>query len=124
MVKCWKCGTEESETWRFCSSKREFVCMTCERACDNYSRKPLPNGSNCRLTYMQPASRLFMNLTNSKDVAAAKEKYEALTVEQLRERYKSLHKTHSESSDSLTRAKLRVELAAIIEVAEEKQRSA
>ena len=124
MAKCWRCGTEESETWRFCGSKKEFVCMMCERACENYSHKLLPNGCNCRLTYLQPASRLFMNLTNSKDVTEAKPKYEALTVEQLRERYKSLHKTHAECSDTLTRAKLRVELAAICETAEEKKRGA
>jgi len=124
MAKRWKCGTEESDTWRFCSAKKEFVCMTCEQACDQYSRKLLPNGCNCRLTYLQPLDRLFGHLTNSSDVSAAKQKYEVLTIEQLRERYKSLHKSHSNTPDPKVRAKLRVELAAICEVAEEKQRSA
>ena len=58
------------------------------------------------------------------EVAAAKEKYTDLTLEKLRERYRQLHQAHKESDSSEIRAKLRVELAAICEVAEERQRSA
>ncbi len=124
MAKCWRCGTEESDTWRFCSARGQFVCIMCERACENYSHKLFPNGCNCRLTYSQPTSKLFKNLANPKEVDAAKQKYAVLSLEILRQRYKELHRTHSESTDPNTRAKLRVELAAICEAADEKKRGA
>ena len=124
MAKCWVCGTEDSDTWRFCSARGEFVCMACEQACRDFSRKLLPNGCNCRLTYMQPASKIFKHLSNTSEVVAAKEKYQPLTVEELRQRYKALHSAHTNSNDPETCARLRVELAAICEVAEEKKRSA
>ena len=122
MAKCYVCGTEDADTWRFCSPKKAFVCISCERACSNYSSKLLPNGCNCRITYMQPAGMLFKHFANTAEVASAKGKYESMTLETLRERYKALHNTHIECEEPETRAKLRVELAAICEVAEEKKR--
>lgn len=50
---CWRCGTHEAETWRFCSIKKEFVCLNCERSCPSHSRAMLPDGTHCRSIYFK-----------------------------------------------------------------------
>ena len=124
MAKCWICGTEEADTWRYCSAKKQFVCITCERACANFSQKLLPNGCNCRLASLQPSNRLFKYLANPSEVDAAKTKYESYSLDNLRRRYRDLNEAHKNCDDSEIRAKLRVELTAIYEVAQEKKRGA
>ena len=47
MATCWICGTTTAETWRFCSVKREFVCINCERSCPDHTAQMLPSGINC-----------------------------------------------------------------------------
>lgn len=124
MAKCYVCGTEDAETWRFCSSKGQFVCISCEKVCNNYSAKLLPGGVNCRIQSTGLDSRFWNYLTNRQEVAEAKKKYESWPIEQLRQRYKEIHAAHQQSNDASTRVKLRVELAAMCEVAEERKRRA
>ena len=121
MAKCYICGTEDAETWRFCSSKGQFVCISCEKVCNNYSAKLLPGGVNCKIRSTGIDSRFWSYLTNRQEVIEAKQKYESLTIEELRERYKSIHATHQQCEDSKTRVKLRIELAAMCEVANERK---
>ena len=113
---CWRCGTTEAETYRFCSSRGRFVCIQCERACENYSRKLLPNGTNCKLTYNYPNGKIFSFLANSDEVKVAKNKYIQLANPVLKEKFNELHKAHNNATDTKVRVGLRVELAAINEI--------
>lgn len=117
---CYRCGNTEADTYRYCSHRKAFVCVHCESACPNYSSKLLPNGTNCRLKYMSPMNKMFQYLCNSQEVKEAKVKYRVLPVNLLKERYKEFYQKHNGSGDSGYRSLLRVELAAIQEVLEER----
>ncbi len=113
---CLICGTTTADTYRYCSTRRGFVCINCERGCNHFSRKLLPNGCNCKLTYMYPFRKYVSFLANSEEIEAAKAKYLNMTNQVLESRYKALHDTHNKSDSSENRTKLRVELAAISEL--------
>lgn len=118
---CWKCGDTEAETYRYCSHKKAFVCLNCERSCSQYSRKMLPNGTNCRLTYTYPSGKLFSFVTSSDDVETARKKYIQFDNATLKLRYNNMLRAHNTSNNAETRAKLRVELAAIYSILEERR---
>ena len=117
---CWRCGTTEAETYRYCTSRKRFVCLQCERICENHSRKLLPNGTNCKLTYNYPIRQLYGYLANSEEVRTAKEKYIKNSNVVLKSKFAELHKAHNSCDDTNTRVKLRVELAAINEILTER----
>ena len=94
--------------------------MNCERVCEHHSRKLLPNGTNCRLTYSYPFRQLYSHLTNTEEVKVAKEKYTGNSNASLKLKFEELHKTHNSCDDTATRVKLRVELAAINEILSER----
>ena len=119
---CWKCGDTDAETYRYCSYKKAFVCINCEHSCSQYSGKMLPNGTNCRLTYTYPAGKLYTFVANSEDVKVAKEKYITIDSSVLKASFENKRRAHSNCDDAATRAKLRVELAAIHSVLEERAR--
>ena len=115
---CWKCGTTEAETYRYCSARKMFVCKTCESNCSNYSKQMLPNGTNCKLKYMSPINKLFKYLSNTDEVKKAKIKYEKLPKNVLTNRFNDIYKSFCLSDDAAQRSLLRVELAAIQELLE------
>lgn len=120
---CWKCGSTDADTYRYCSYKKDFVCIACEQACSQYSRKLLPNGTNCRLSYIYPMGRIYTFLANSEEVNAAKEKYIAIDSSVLKANFENKQLAHENSDNEVTRAKLRVELAAIYSILEERAKT-
>lgn len=118
---CWRCGDITAETYRYCSYKKAFVCLNCEHSCSQYSRKMLPNGTNCRLTYTYPVGKLYTFAANSEDVKAAKEKYIQINSAALKASFENMRRAHDGSDNAVTRAKLRVELAAIHGILEERR---
>ena len=117
---CFRCGTTTAETYRYCSSRKAFVCINCERGCEHYTRKLLPNGCNCKLTYNQPFKKYVSFLANPAEIESAKEKYAGYTLSMLKSKYSSLYKVHKNTDDPEARSKLRVELAALSELAEQR----
>lgn len=117
---CFRCGTTIAETYRFCSSRRAFVCINCERMCEHYSRKLLPNGCNCQLTYMHPFKKYVSFLANPSEIESAKEKYAEYSLSMLEAKYNSLYEIHNKTDNPETRSKLRVELAALSELSEQR----
>lgn len=115
---CWKCGTTEAETYRFCSARKRFVCKTCEMNCPNYSKQMLPNGTNCKLKYMLPINNTIKYLANGDEVLQAKERYKSLPKKILKIRFDNIYKIYCSSNEASQRSLLRVELAAIGELLE------
>lgn len=115
--KCAICGTTEADTYRFCSARREFVCITCERACEHFSNKLLANGTNCKLTL--PPKNSYKFLTLEADVNNARERYIGKTADELRAGFKLLEERYKKSHDATVRATIRARLAAIEEILEE-----
>ena len=122
MARCFNCGTTEAETWRFCSSRKEFVCLACEKICANYSRQVLPNGCNCHLTYIP--EDYYKYLCSMDKFKEYREKYKEFNILQLRGRFKSLKESFLASSDTAARANMRAELAALKDLIDERGRSA
>ena len=115
---CWRCGTVEAETYRFCSARKRFVCKTCETNCSNYSKQMLPNGTNCKLKYMTPINKTFKFLANRDEISRAKERYKRLSKAVLKVRFEDIYKSYCASKESAQRSLLRVELAAMQELLE------
>ncbi len=100
---CWNCGTTEAETYRFCSVRKEFVCLNCERSCPSYSRVMLPNGTHCMEAYKREVGfaerqldRRFLSL--KADVDKAKEYWEERNPE---DAYSLLAKAIAKYDDSV-----------------------
>ena len=122
MARCFNCGTTEAETYRFCSSRKEFVCLACEKICANYSRSMLPNGCNCRLTYIP--KDYYKYLCSTDKYKEYKEKYQNFNNLQLRGRFQSVKESFKASGDAVTRANMRAELAALKDLIDERGKSA
>ena len=117
---CFRCGTTTAETYRYCSSRKAFVCINCERGCEHFSSRLLPNGCNCKLTYTQPFKKYVGFLANPGEIEKAKEKYSDLPRDMLVIKYNALYEAHNKTDNPETRSKLRVELAALSELAEKR----
>ena len=122
MAKCFSCGTTEAETWRFCSSRKEFVCLACEKICANYSRQVLPNGCNCRLTYIP--EDYYKYLCNTDKYKEYYRRYESFNNLQLRGLFKSVKESYAESNDVEARVDMRAKLAALKALIDERVRIA
>lgn len=122
MAKCFQCGTETAETWRFCSKRREFVCINCERACPHYSRNLLPNSCNCRLTYVP--ENYYKYLCSTEEYKSYREKYMSFNIVQLRGRFGSLKESYRIVEDASTRSTMRAELAALKDLIQERWNTA
>lgn len=116
MAKCFRCGTETAVAWRFCSKRREFVCITCEKACPEYSGKLLPNGTNCKLTYIP--DDFYRYLHNTKEYEKFVEKYAGFNLEQLRGRFLSVKESYKRSDNGSTKHLMRAELTALKDLIE------
>lgn len=115
---CWICGRAGHQTYRFCSVKRAFVCLHCERdRCREYSGSMLPNGTHCKASYAKESerdrklNRVF--IAPAERVRAARERYKKFDSERLYGEYCELLARYDESSDNLHRAALRIELIAM-----------
>ena len=115
---CFRCGTTTADTYRFCSTRKRFVCINCELACEHYSRKLLSNGTNCKLTL--PPKRSYRYLTLTEDVEKAKAKYTDKTEEELRSAFKLLEERYRQLDEPPARAAIRARLAAIEELLEDR----
>ena len=115
---CVVCGTTEADTYRFCSARKAFVCIRCEQACLHFSRRPLSNGTNCKLT--MPPRNSYRFLTLSKDVEVQKAKYTGKTKTELMEGFEILRAKYKVTDEPAERAVIRARLAAIEELLEEK----
>lgn len=116
---CAVCGTTEAETYRFCSPRRDFVCIMCERSCPNYSSKLLPNGTNCRITI--PQQRKYSYLTISADVFREKKRLEKTETEHLKSLFAVLEKKLLAANEASDRANIRTSLAAMEQIFEERR---
>jgi len=116
---CFRCGTTEADTYRFCSARKSFVCINCERACEHFSSKLLSNGTNCKLTLPPKHSYRFLTLT--KDVEKAKEQYTGKTDEELKTGFKLLEERYRHVDKPEVRATIRARLAAIEERLEDRR---
>ena len=120
---CYKCGTNESATCRFCSHKKEYVCINCERSCPSHSKELLPNGTNCRMTYLRDEnskkalSRRFP--ANSEAIAEAREYWSRRKIETLPQILAEAIRKHDESSDAEYKANIRAHITAIQEIIKE-----
>lgn len=119
MAECFACGTFTADTWRFCSARGEFVCINCERACPNYSKKLLPNGTNCHLTYSP--QNYYKTLSESEEFHKHYERYKPHSTEQLRSRFKLLKERYTNDEIPKQRGNIRAELAAIKEILDERR---
>lgn len=122
MAKCFRCGTETAETWRYCSSRKEFVCITCERACPEYSRKLLPNGTNCRMTYIP--EDFYRYLHSTEEYEKFVEKYAGFNLEQLRGRFLSVKESYKGSDNGSAKHLMRAELTALKDLIEKAKKEA
>lgn len=122
MAECWKCGTTTAEKWRFCSARKEYVCINCERACENYSQKLLPNGCNCHITYSP--KNYYKTLCTSEEFHKHYERYKPHATEQLRARFKLLKERYINDEFPKKRGAIRAELAAIKELLDERREPA
>lgn len=122
MAVCWNCGTVTSDTWRFCSVRKEYVCINCERACEHYSRKLLPNGSNCRMTYSP--KNYYKKLCETEEFHTNYERYKSHSTEQLKARFHILKERYKNDEFPKQRGTIRAELAALKELLEERREPA
>lgn len=122
---CWRCGTSEADTWRFCPIKKEFVCLNCERSCPSYSRAMLPNGTNCWALYAKDATaRKILNRrfpANSGAVAEARKYWQRRRPETLSEILAKAVEKHDASDDAEYRANVRAHISALQELIKEGQ---
>lgn len=123
MAVCCKCGTTTADTWRICRERGEYeyVCIQCERNCEHYSGKLLPNGCNCRLTYSP--KNYYKTLCNSEEFHKNYEIYKTYSTEQLRERFKLLKERYQNDEFPKQRGAIRAELAAIKEILDSRKKS-
>lgn len=122
MAVCWKCGTTTAEKWRFCSARKEYVCLNCECACENFSRKLLPNGCNCHLTYSP--KNYYRALCETKEFERFYKWWEKHSVEQLKARFKLLKERYVNDEQPKQRGIIRAELAALKELLDERREPA
>ena len=108
---CAICGATDSDTYRYCSARRAFVCLNCENACEHHSRKLLSNGTNCRLTF--PPKQSFKFVTVESDVETFRKKYNGRSREELKRIFLLLRERHKLAATPQARAELRTSLAAV-----------
>lgn len=122
MATCCKCGTTTAEKWRFCSARKEYVCIDCERVCENYSRKLLPNGCNCHLTYSP--KNYYKVLCGTKEFEHFYKCWKKHSTVQLRERFELLKERYKNDDFPKNRHIIRAELAAIKQILDERRETA
>lgn len=114
---CWRCGTREAESWRFCSVKREYVCINCERSCPSYSRQMLSSGIHCLSLYAKEnaaqkvLSRRF--IASPAAVAEAREYWKRRKVETLPDILQKAVEKYDASDDAEYRADVRAHITAM-----------
>lgn len=124
-IRCERCSgkLEGKNYFTYCSVKKQFVCLHCERFCKNYSAEILPNGTHCFIRYRNEeykykllASRI---LAPEYDVSAAVPKHEAekwtgILFEKFRTQ--AVLYQNIDPDDAEQRARVRIELAAMQQV--------
>lgn len=120
---CWRCGTREAEGWRFCSVKREYVCINCERSCPSHSRQMLSSGIHCLSLYAKESaaqkvlSRRFIASPDA--VAEAREYWQRRKVETLPDILQKAIEKYDASDDAEYRADVRAHITAMQELIRE-----
>lgn len=123
---CWRCGTREAETWRFCSVKKEYVCFNCERTCPSYSRTILSSGTHCMAIYSKEnaaqavLARRFMASPDA--IAEARKYWEKRKIETLPDILQKAIDKYDASDDLQYRADVRAHIAAMQELIREAEK--
>ena len=122
--RCAKCGQLPSgkNHLTYCSYRKVFICLQCERACENYSAEMLRNGTHCKKKFHEEEYkyRLLSSriLAPEYEVQGAISKYERFNSVELYEKFRTQAALYKiiDPDDVEKRARARVELAAMQQV--------
>lgn len=123
-IICERCGgtVEGKNYFTYCSYRKGFVHVRCEKACENYSADRLPNGTHCRKKYSEELYeyRILSHRISAPEyeVQDAISKYENMKYGELYEKFKTkvqMYKIFAKD-DAEKDEKYRVELAAMQQV--------
>lgn len=122
--RCAACGClpEGKNCFTYCSYRRVFICLQCERACENYSAEMLRNGTHCKKKFFEEETKYrllsYRILAPEYDVQGAISKYEKMNSVELYEKFRQEICLYNNIPKDETdrRAQYRVELAAMQQV--------
>lgn len=122
--RCARCGNlpEGKNYFTYCSYRKVFICLQCERACKNYSADMLPNGTHCKKKYAEELyeCRILSHriLAPEYEVQGAISKYENMKYGELYEKFRTkvqMYKTFAQDNAE-KREQYLVELAAMQQI--------